>query len=251
MTPTQWLEGTVVENKAWTSSLYSLYVKVDFPIFEAGQFGRLALSIDGEQISRPYSFANVPGESLLEFYYIHVPMGPLTTHLITLKPGDTILVHHRAAGVFTLQEVPNADTLWMLATGTALGAFLSMLGTPLAWQKFKKVVLVHAVRYQAELTHQDRIQALLSSRIDQLSYVPFVSREPSSIALSGRIPEAILEGRLEQKTGLSLTPETSQVMLCGNPHMVKDTTEILLARQFKKNLRKDPGHITVENYWKD
>lgn len=250
MTPVQWLEGTVVENKAWTSSLYSLYIKVDFPVFEAGQFGRLALTIGGEQISRPYSFANVPGAPLLEFYYIHVPDGPLTTHLVTLKPGDTISVNQRAAGVFTLQEVHDADTLWMLATGTALGAFLSMLGTPVPWNKFKNIVLVHAVRHEAELTHQETIQSLLG-QYKQLSYVPFVSRESCAHALEGRIPAAIEDGRLEAKTGLSLTPQTSQVMICGNPHMVKDTTDVLMAKDFKKNLRKDPGHITIENYWKD
>lgn len=251
MTPVQWLEGTIVENKLWAPALYSLYVKVDFPPFEAGQFGRLALMVDGEQIARPYSFANIPGSPVLEFYYIHVPNGPLTTHLVTLKPGDTILVHQRAAGVFTLQDVADADTLWMLATGTALGAFLSMLGTPNPWNKFKNIVLVHAVRHEVELTHQERIQSLLSANPTRLQYVPFVSREPSEIALSGRIPAAIADGRLEEKTGLSLTPETSQIMICGNPHMVKDTTEILLTKNFKKNLRKDPGHITIENYWKD
>lgn len=251
MAPTQWLEGIIVENKAWTASLYSLYVKVDFGTFQAGQFGRLALMIDGQQVARPYSFANVPGLPVLEFYYIHVPGGPLTTHMMELKPGDSILVNQRAAGVFTLQEVRDADTLWMLATGTALGAFLSMLGTPEPWQRFKNIILVHAVRLQAELTHQETIQHLLEIHSDQLKYVPFVSREPSDIALAGRIPAAIADGRLEQKSGIILSPETSQLMICGNPHMVKDTTEVLLAKNFKKNLRKDPGHITIENYWKD
>lgn len=251
MTPTQWLEGTIVENKSWTDALYSLYVKVDFGTFQAGQFGRLALMIDGEQVARPYSFASVPGLPILEFYYIHVPGGPLTTHLMALKPGDSILVNQRAAGVFTLQEVKDADTLWMLATGTALGAFLSMLGTAEPWKRFKNIVLVHAVRLEPELTHQETIQALLSTHSDQLKYVPFVSREASEMALAGRIPAAIVDGRLEQKSGFTLTPETSQVMICGNPHMVKDTSEVLLEKNFKKNLRKDPGHITIENYWKD
>lgn len=250
MTATQWLEGTIVENKAWTSSLYSLYVKVVFDTFEAGQFGRLALMIEGVQVARPYSFANVPGASVLEFYYIHVPGGPLTTHMMDLKPGDSILVHHRAAGLFTLKEVHDSDTIWMLATGTALGAFLSMLGTPEPWQRFKNIILVHAVRFEAELTHQETIQQLLMKH-SELKYVPFVSRESSDIALSGRIPAAIADGRLEEKAGILLSPQTSQVMICGNPHMVKDTTEVLLTKNFKKNLRKDPGHITIENYWKD
>jgi len=251
MTSNQWLEGIVVENKAWTSALYSLFVKVDFGTFEAGQFGRLALMIEGEQVARPYSFASVPGNPILEFYYIHVPGGPLTTQMMALQPGDTILVNPKAAGIFTLKEVPNADTLWMLATGTALGAFLSMLGTPQPWEKFKNIVLVHAVRFACDLTHQDTIQSLLENNKDRLQYVPFVSREKADIGLSGRIPAAIIDGRLEEKTGLRLHPETSQLMICGNPHMVKDTTDVLLSKGFKKNLRKEAGHITIENYWKE
>jgi len=37
--------------------------------------------------------------------------------------------------------------------------------------------------------------------------------------------------------------------LCGNPQMVKDTSELLVAQNYKRNRRKEPGHITVEQYW--
>ena len=137
----------------------------------------------------------------------------------------------------------------MLSTGTALGPFLSILKTAEPWQRFKKIVLVHAVRTASELTYQDTIKTFTTLHDDQFTMIPFVSREDTDFAMQGRIPAAIEDGRLEQRGKLPLISEQCQVMICGNPAMVKDTTEVLKARGFKINKRKDPGNITTENYW--
>jgi hypothetical protein len=39
----------------------------------------------------------------------------------------SVLIVSEAAGFFVLEEVPDCDTLWMLATGTAIGPYLSIL----------------------------------------------------------------------------------------------------------------------------
>jgi ferredoxin--NADP+ reductase len=235
----------------WTDELYSLQVKADIPPFTAGQFTRLALDIDGERVARPYSFVNSPDNPVLEFYFIVVPNGPLTHELIRLQPGDTVYIASRAAGFFILSEVPDAEVLWMLSTGTAIGPFLSILGEDAVWERFKKIVLVHAVRTAAELTHPDEINVLLEKHPEQLQMIPFVSREDTPLAIRGRVPDAIEDGRLEARAGIPLNADNSQVMICGNPAMVRDTTRVLEARGLKKNKRRDPGHITTEQYWKD
>lgn len=241
----------MVNLRRWTDELYSLQVKAEVAPFTAGQFTRLALDIDGERVARPYSFVNAPDNPLLEFYFILVADGPLTHHLIRLQPGDTVYLAPRGAGFFVLDEVPAADHLWLLSTGTAIGPFLSILESNEVWQRFKKVVLVHAVRRAAELTYRDRIERLLARHRQQLCMIPFVSREAIDGALFGRVPQAIEDGRLEARAGIALDPATSQVMICGNPAMVRDTTRVLEARGMKKNRRRDPGHITTEQYWKD
>ncbi len=246
-----WVEGTVVKLRRWTDELYSLQVKADIPPFTAGQFTRLALDIDGERVARPYSFVNSPGNPLLEFYFIIVPHGPLTHELIRLQPGDSVYIATRPAGFFILSELPDAEVLWMLSTGTAIGPFLSILGDDVVWERFRKIVLVHAVRTVAELTYQDEINALLEQHPEQLQMIPFVSREDTDFAIKGRVPAAIEDGRLEARSGIPLNAENSQVMICGNPAMVRDTTRVLEARGLKKNKRRDPGQITTEQYWKD
>jgi len=54
---------------------------------------------------------------------------------------------------------------------------------------------------------------------------------------------------LEEAIGLQLDTERSHFMLCGNPDMVKDVTDLLKHKGFRKNRRRTPGHITTENYW--
>jgi len=245
----RWIEGRVVNNRHWTDQLYSLQVDADIEGFSAGQFGRLGLDIDEQRVGRPYSFVNAPHEQLLEFYSIIVPDGPLSTRLYALEPGEKVWVSPKGAGFFTLSLVPQAEYLWMLSTGTAIGPYLSILKTVEPWERFKKIVLVHAVRKADELTYQSAIQTFKEKSPDQFTFIPFVSREDTDFAIKGRIPATIEDGRLEERGHMALRPDAAQVMICGNPEMVKDTSEVLKARGFKKNSRRESGHITTENYW--
>lgn len=244
----KFVEGTVVSKRCWTEHLYSLRVDAEVAPFQAGQFTRLALDIDGERVGRAYSFINAPGETPLEFYFIEVPGGLLTPRLAALEAGDAVWVAPPAAGFLTLAEVPDAKHLWLLSTHTGIAPFLSILKTGEPWQRFERIVLAHAVRHADELAYGETIRDFAQRHGEQFRFAPFVSREDTDFALRARIPEAIADGRLEARAGVTLAPENSQVMLCGNPDMVRDTTEILLARGLKKNRRRDPGHITVESY---
>ncbi len=244
-----WNIGKVAENKQWSNSLYSLYVESEIEPFQAGQFVKIALEINGEVIGRPYSLVNPPDSRLLEFYYVEIPNGPLTPHLAKLTSGDRILVAPRAHGFMIIDEVPQSRHLWMMATGTGIAPFLSILETDKPWQRHERVVLVYAVGTLSELGYQENISRILANHSGQFSYIPFLSRETSNFTLHGRIPQAIIDGRLEARVGMAISAENSQFMLCGNPHMVKDTTNTLIARGLKKHRRFEPGHITAENYW--
>lgn len=239
----RWLTGRVIENRHWTETLFSLRVEGARLSFEAGQFVRIALDINGARVARAFSFVNPPDDPVLEFYGVIVPEGPLSPRLAKLNAGAALYVAPNPAGFLVLSEVPDAETLWLIATGTGLAPFLSSLRTETLWRRFRNVVLVHAVRYANELTYKEVISATPAR------YVTFVSREPAPGSLTGRIPAAIADGRLEKAAGFGLTPQTSQVMLCGNPQMLRDATAALIARGMRKHRRRAPGHITVESFW--
>jgi ferredoxin--NADP+ reductase len=242
-----WLQGRVIGNRSWTENLFSLRVVVPKLAFEAGQFVRIGLDLGPERVARPFSFVNPPADPVLEFYGVIVPEGPLSPALARLKAGDALHVADNPSGFLVLREVPPAEDLWLVATGTGIAPFLSILRTGTPWQRYRRVILVHAARRANELVYGDLIRELQSAR-PSLSYVSFVSREAHPGSLAGRIPEAIRDGRLEA-AAQPISAERSQFMLCGNPDMLKDAGAALAARGLRKNRRRTPGQITVESFW--
>lgn len=246
---TSWIDGTVVENIHWHQNLFTLKIDADIPLFSAGQFISLALDIDGERVARPYSLLSSPAQTPLEFFFYVASDGLLSNALVNLKSGDKVFLKDQAQGFFILDEIPSSRDLWMIGTGTGIAPYFSILGTEEVWQKYKNIVLVEGVRTSMDLPYQDLIEAISQKYPERFVFQAFVSREDFPDAIKGRIPASLEDGSLEQKVGLKLSPSDSQIMLCGNPEMVKDCVGILKSRGFEKNLRRKPGQITTENYW--
>jgi len=244
----KWHKGIVVENQRWTDDLTSL--KIDAPLgqFEAGQFVRVGLEIDGEVVARPYSLVNAPGEPVLEILFNEVPEGPLSPRLFELQKGDEVLVATNPAGFLTVSEVPEVSNLWMLATGTAIGPFLSILKGTEVWQRFERIVLCYSVRTEAELAYAQSLAELTGLHPDQLCFVPIITREEVADALHIRIPLAITSGELESRSGVSLSADNSHVMMCGSKEMIEDVSTVLEARDMRKHRRREPGHFMIEKY---
>ncbi|RTE85780.1 MULTISPECIES: ferredoxin--NADP reductase [Gammaproteobacteria] len=247
-----WIEGTVVEKKFWNPHLLTLSLEVEPLDFTPGQFVRIALPVTSEQerpVFRAYSLVNSPNSNILEFVIAVVPDGEVTPQLAALEVGAQLIVAQPVGGFFTLNDVPQAKSLWMMSTGTGLGPYLSMLSSEAPWQNFEKVVLVHAVRTQQDLCYAEKISGWKQQYPEQFVFQPVVSREAISGALQGRIPGLIESGALEQQTQVQLD-QSAQIMLCGNPHMIKDTRETLEQRGLTLNTRRKPGNVTIEQYWK-
>ncbi|AHG20143.1 ferredoxin-NADP reductase [Chania multitudinisentens RB-25] len=246
----EWVHGKVTRIEYWTDGLFSLTLHAPIDHFSAGQFAKLALEIDGERIQRAYSYVNAPSDPNLEFYLVTVPEGKLSPRLSQLQPGAEVMITKEAAGFFVLEEVPDCDTLWMLATGTAIGPYLSILQAGKDLERFNNLVLVHAARFANDLSYLPLMQQLQQRYNGKLRIQTVVSREEVAGSLTGRVPALIENGQLEAAVGLPLNAETSHVMLCGNPQMVRDTQQTLKEHhQMRKHLRRKPGHITSEHYW--
>lgn len=248
-----WAAGQVVANHQWSKRLFSLRIKADLMPFKAGQFVRLQLpvEVDGKvlPVAKPYSLINSPEEPVAEIFYNIVPGGKLSTALGRLQAGDTIDISQPASGFFVLDEIPVADDLWMLATGTGLGPYLSILKAPEVWQRFKHVILVHGVPVREELAYADLIEGFRQRYPAQFQFVSCVSREINPSGLQGRITTNVASGELEKCVNRKISTEHSHVMLCGNHNMLNDMKTLLGERGLHRHLRHKPGHITTEQYF--
>lgn len=248
-----WIEGEVIERIDWNDKLFSLKIKADIEPFIAGQFIKLSQIIDDKRIGRAYSIVNAPGSDFIEVLAVSVADGQLSPNLQQLTVGELIDVSPKATGFMTLDEIPVSSSegkqLWLMATGTAVGPFISMLDTLEPWSRFEKVILVYGVREVKDLAYLEKLEQMELRYPEQFKLVLSVTREQYPGSMSCRISTGLQSGEVEKIAGVIISPEESQVMLCGNPEMVRDANNILLERGLTKNLRRKPGQITQEKYW--
>lgn len=274
---------TVLSKTTWTPNLFSFTVsRPDSFKFTAGQFVRLGVNpsqlnyykqlskvADAEEdededlnetldedIFRAYSIVSSPFDEILEFFSIVIPDGAFTSQLQHLEVGDELLLNTMPFGFLTLAryQKPLPKDLWLLATGTGLAPFLSMLQDLKTWEDYEHIVLAYSARSTEELAYMDRIESLqedFGSLVDnpaKLIFIPIVTREPVEGALTERLPKLLLDGTLQARAGIDLDVDSTHVMLCGNPDMVEDTKETLKGLGLVMN-RRGEGNIAVENYW--
>ena len=237
----------------WTNTLFSFTMTRPAHFkFTAGQFARIGLKVGDELVVRAYSIVSSPFDETLEFFSIVVPDGAFTSNLQHLQVGDELYLEKIPYGFLTLAryQLPMPKDLWLLGTGTGLAPFIAMLQDFDTWSKYEKINLVYSVRTVSELAYAERIAeiaATFGEGHEGFKFIPIVTRDPNA-PLHERLPVLIANGALEQAAELPLNPETSHVMLCGNPQMVDDTKDALKARGLTMN-RRGEGNIAVENYW--
>ena len=267
---------TVLSKTTWTPNLFSFTVsRPDSFKFTAGQFVRLGVNPSqlkyyqqveasdevsnealNEDIFRAYSIVSSPFDEVLEFFSIVIPDGAFTSQLQHLQVGDELLLNTMPFGFLTLAryQKPLPKDLWLLATGTGLAPFLSMLQDLKTWEDYEHIVLAYSARSTDELAYVEQIERLqedFGTLVDnpaKLIFIPIVTRETVDGALSERLPKLLLEGTLQARAGIALDVDTTHVMLCGNPDMVDDTKEALKTLGLVMN-RRGEGNIAVENYW--
>lgn len=244
-----WCPGTVTQKKVWAEGLFTLHVQVaGIKEFIPGQFLQIGYQNGDEHIHRPYSVASPWGQEI-EFFIVRVDGGQLTPWLWELEPGASLDINHRAAGSFTLEKTPDADVLWLVGTGTGLAPYVAMLRTQTPWERYKKIVVVHGVRFAKDFAYTDEFEELGKRHGGKFCYVPTLTRESCAGALQGRITSLLESGELESAAGTRIHADHSAIMLCGNPAMLDEMESLLEARHMKRHRSKSPGHIVLERYW--
>ena len=244
---------TVLSVHHWTDTLFSFTCTRDPALrFENGQFTMVGLEVAGKPLIRAYSMASANYEEHLEFLSIKVQDGPLTSRLQHLKVGDQVLIGKKPTGTLMADNLLPGKTLWLLSTGTGLAPFMSIIKDPDVYERYEKVVLTHTCRFVDELAYKEYITEDLHNHEylgevvrEKLVYYPTVTRE--TFQNRGRITELIDTKKLFEDLDVQpFSVERDRVMLCGSPHMLRDTRELLDSLGFKEGSNNEPGHYVVE-----
>ncbi|MBI1388729.1 MAG: hypothetical protein GC154_09815 [bacterium] len=205
-----------------------------------------------EMIRRAYSIASSSLERHhIDIYLALVTSGELTPRLFNLKIGDRLFVGPKATGMFTLDCVAPHKHVCLAATGTGLAPYISMVRTQLTENPERRFSIAHGARYSWDLGYRDEL-ITLDRFWSNLTYAPIISRKQSDPDWQGRVGyvQTVLEEWLQEGEGREpMRPETHDVFLCGNPGMIEQAAELLERHGFKKDERKDPGTIHIEEYW--
>jgi ferredoxin--NADP+ reductase len=204
-------------------------------------------------VRRGYCIASSPAiREFLEFYIHLVPAGVLTPRLFALKIGDRINLSDHVTGAFTFDHVPQDANVALIATGTGLAPYLSMLSTHLRFGVQRRVAVLHGARNSWELGYRSILTTIQRLR-DNVTYLPVISRSAEEpvpwLGATGHVQDVWKGPALEKAWGGRPSPEDTHVFLCGSPHMIDDIAGLLAAEGFREHLEGAPGQVHVERYW--
>jgi ferredoxin/flavodoxin---NADP+ reductase len=236
-------EQRVTSIRQWSDKTFSFTTtRPENFQFENGEFVTIGLKTEGKLIARAYSIVSTNDVEHLEFLSIHVPDGPLTSRLAQVREGDGVWINSKTTGSLTLKYLQPGRNLYLLATGTGLAPFISLIRSTEVYQHYERVILVHTVRTAKELAYRDELQSHSHARF---IYVPTVTRE--AFQLNQRCSDLFKSGELFTLHDLPpAVAEHDRVMICGNPLMNKDMTEHLHSQGWTMTDYHGVGNFTVE-----
>ncbi len=164
----------------------------ELPEFAPGQFAVLGLPPEasrssladdedepvkpGKLIRRAYSIASSSkARRYLEFYVTLVHSGALSPRLFNLKAGDRLWLGPKITGTFTLDLAPTDKAVVMVATGTGLAPYMSMLRTELASSAGRRFSVLLGARHSWDLGYHAELVTMEQLSPD-FTYFPIISR---------------------------------------------------------------------------
>ena len=211
--------------------------------FYAGEFAMLGLMVDGRRLVRAYSVVSPPWADYLEFLSIKMPNGALTSKLQHIQAGDDVVLMEKTTGTLRNDLLKRGGELWMLATGTGLAPFISLIRDIETLESWTKIQLVHSVRDKSDLAYYDELMSAfretepdLAEMIESvLEYTPVIT------GLGGKRITAQL-----QDGDLALDADHDKVMICGNIEFTRQVADWCKGRGMTEGSLREPGDYVLE-----
>ena len=215
----------VLEVKHYTDRLFHFKTTRDSGTrFRDGEFLMIGLEVEGKPLLRAYSVASPNYEEYMEWFSIKVPNGPLTSRLQHIKPGDEVITNSKAVGTLVLDNLKQGRNLYMLATGTGVAPFMSLVRGVDTYDHYDNVILLWSTRLVKELAYKDFLEGLNDHEVwgeitqGKFKFYPSVTRE--DFVNTGRITDAMYDGSVYKKLGVEPFEKGKDVaMICGSMPM--------------------------------
>lgn len=141
----------------------------------AHQAGHYALLQFGDHPARPYSIANSPNDSYLEFHIKNGGhAGGSTLATTDLKVGDKVAFHGFGGNYTSSPDCPRP--LILIAGGTGLAPMLSIADASFKNNPDRSVTLFYGGRHAADLYYDARLQDMMKLH-KNFSYIPALSED--------------------------------------------------------------------------
>ncbi|MDX9686351.1 benzoate 1,2-dioxygenase electron transfer component BenC [Halopseudomonas formosensis] len=200
--------GTVSEVNLISPSAIELKITADADIaFLPGQY--VNITVPGTSETRAYSFSSRPGSRELSFLIRNVPGGLMSSWLVgQAKTGDKVTLAG-PMGIFYLRPV--GRPLLMLAGGTGLAPFLSMLEHLKASGSSQPVHLIYGVTNDEDLVAVEALEAYAAD-IESFTFKTVVADAQSGHPRTGYVTNHMEDAPINDGD--------VDVYLCGPPPMV-------------------------------
>jgi ferredoxin--NADP+ reductase len=238
----------------YTASLFSFRLtRAPAFRFRSGEFVMIGLEIGGKPLVRAYSIASPSWDEELEFYSIKVPDGPLTSKLCDIQVGDEVLVGRKPVGTLVCDALVSGKRLYMLATGTGIAPFASLIRDPETYERFEHVILTHTCRQVDELKYGEDLVASLKDDplvgdyvgAGRLTFDTSATREPH--VHTGRITARVADGSFFADHRLPpFNPSEDRGMICGSMDMLASCKAMFEERHFVEGSISQPGQFVYE-----
>lgn len=203
--------------------------------FTAGEF--VMISCRENSVKRAYSMTSGPGDDYLEFLSIKVPNGSLTGELSKYEPGDSLYLNERTTGTLTLANIELGGNLWLLATGTGVAPFISILNDGYTYEQFDQINLAWSVRKSLDLNVYNKMLDSLP-----ITFTPIVTQDKNWTGLNKRITTMLSAGVLIP----DLNPSENKVMICGSMDFNTDIKSMLSDWGWQEGNNKTAGTFVQE-----
>lgn len=247
-------EETVLSVKHYTDRLFTFSTtrKPSFR-FRSGEFVMIGLTINDRPLMRAYSIASPEWDEKLDFYSIKVPDGPLTSHLANIKVGDKILVGLKGTGTLVLDALLPGKRLYMLATGTGIAPFASLIRDPNTYERYDQVILTQTCRqvdelqYGYDLVKESMDDPLVGEYLQAGKLIHDASATRELHDHTGRLTTRVADGSFFKDYNLpEFNPETDRAMICGSMAMSVDFKKMFEERGFVEGSVSAPGQFVYE-----